>query len=228
MVSLPKSLLLLTCMLIATSLGFLLKPTLKIAEQGARIDLESMIPKQFGDWHELTQKTAFIINPVQKEVLDNVYTQTLSRIYVNESGEMIMLSIAYGEDQRKDTAAHFPEICYPAQGFKVTRNNIDVLAMGHHSIPIRRLETQLGLNRIEPVTYWIVIGNRVVVSGLARRLIELNYGVKGVVPDGMVVRVSSINADANLAYAIQDKFIDKLFQSIDSENRTRIFGFPRY
>ena len=33
-------------------------------------------------------------------------------------GRQIMLSIAYGEDQRDGMKLHYPEVCYPAQGFQ--------------------------------------------------------------------------------------------------------------
>jgi EpsI family protein len=37
--------------------------------------------------------------------------------YVNASGYRIMLSLAYGSDQRGALQAHKPEVRYPAQGF---------------------------------------------------------------------------------------------------------------
>ena len=54
--SLPKNIFLLTLMLLATTFGYLLTPTFKISEQGSKLVLETMIPTQFGKWHELTQK----------------------------------------------------------------------------------------------------------------------------------------------------------------------------
>ncbi|MDF1690459.1 MAG: EpsI family protein [Cycloclasticus sp.] len=224
MVSLPKkSLLLLTCMLIATSLGLLMKPTLKMAEQGPRLDLETMIPKKFGDWHELTQKTAFIINPVQKEVLDNIYAQTLSKTYINSGGDIIMLSIAYGDDQSDAKRLHYPEVCYPAQGFQVlsTQNGMVNTAFG--DIRVKRMLTVLG-NRIEPLTYWTTVGSHVVLGGVETKLAQLGYGFKGQIPDGLIFRVSSITPKAEVGYEMQQSFIRQLFDSISADNRLKLAG----
>lgn len=220
---LKKSLLLLTCMLIATSLGFLLKPTLKMAEQGPRFDLETMIPKEFGDWHELTQKTAFVINPVQKEVLDNIYAQTLSRTYINSGGDIIMLSIAYGDDQGDAKQLHYPEVCYPAQGFQVLSTQDGMVNTAFGGIRVKRMLTVLG-NRTEPLTYWTTVGSDVVLGGVETKLAQLGYGFKGQIPDGLIFRVSSITSATEEGYKSQEQFIHSIVSELNPIWRSRIAG----
>ena len=210
-------------MLIATSLGFLLKPTLKMAEQGPSFDLETMIPKEFEGWHELTQKTAFIINPLQKEAIDNIYAQTLSRTYINKDRDVLMLSIAYGADQGDAKQLHYPEVCYPAQGFQVLSTQDGMVNTAFGDIRVKRMLTVLG-NRTEPLTYWTTVGSDVVLGGVETKLAQLGYGFKGQIPDGLIFRVSSITPKAEVGYAMQQDFIRQLLDSISAGNRFKLTG----
>jgi len=47
-----------------------------------------------------------IANPEQEAQINKIYNQTLTRTYVNPTGERIMLSIAYGGDQTDNMAVH--------------------------------------------------------------------------------------------------------------------------
>src|SRR6267378_4531886 len=86
-------------------------------------------------------------------LLDKLYSQILTRTYVNSAGYRIMLSLAYGSDQRGSLQAHKPEVCYPAQGFALQANEAASIATSYGAIPVRRLLTSLGARK-EPVTYW--------------------------------------------------------------------------
>jgi EpsI family protein len=110
-------------MLAASGLAMALRPTEKIADQGARIDIARMFPEQFADWRAAAGIVPALVSPDVKEKLDAIYDQTLSRTYVNNDGQRIMLSIAYGGDQSGDkTQVHRPEFCYTAQGFQLSNN----------------------------------------------------------------------------------------------------------
>ena len=114
-----KNLILLVLMLAASGLALALRPTHKIAAYGPAIDLETIIPRTFGDWRAEKENTVAMVDPQQQEMIDKIYTQTLSRTYVNPAGYRIMLAIAYGDDQRDAMQLHYPEVCYPAQGFSL-------------------------------------------------------------------------------------------------------------
>jgi len=96
-------------MLAAAGLAIAITPTSKIADQGPKIDLETMIPKQFGEWKLDETIVPIAISPDAQAALDRIYNQTLSRTYVNGQGEKIMLSIAYGGDQSDGMAVHKPQ-----------------------------------------------------------------------------------------------------------------------
>jgi EpsI family protein len=220
---LRKSLLILVMMISASALALVMRPTQKIADQGPAIDLAVMIPKQFGEWREETQSFAAMINPQQKEVLDKIYNQTLSRTYINAQGYRIMLSIAYGGDQSDAMQVHKPEVCYPAQGFQMRGKSNATLSLPFGPLPVTRVDTQLGARR-EPVTYWTTVGNQVVHDGIHKKLVEMRFGLTGRIPDGLLFRVSSIDPEASRAYDLQTSFIDQLLSAVTPEQRQRLAG----
>jgi hypothetical protein len=55
-------------------------------------------------------------------------------------------------------------------------------------------------------------------------LAEIRYGLKGVIADGMLIRVSSIDPDMRRGHALQAKFIADLAAALPEVNRGRIFG----
>jgi EpsI family protein len=202
------------------------RPVHKLSEQRPRFDLEQVVPERFGDWRLLRSGGVVLPDPTLMANIERIYTQTLSRAYVNSRGTVIMLSIAYGDDQRATMAVHYPEVCYPAQGFQVRSNRIDALTTPHGTLPVRRLETELSRQRFEPVTYWVTIGDRISLGGFERRLIELEYGLQRVIPDGLLFRVSSINRDSAQAFRDQDAFTRDLLAAVPSASREWLAGNP--
>lgn len=215
--------LLLALILAAAGAALGLRPTRMIADQGQPLVLELVIPNEFGDWREDKQPSHMVIDPLQQQSLEAIYSQTLSRTYVNSANARVMLSIAYGRDQRDENQAHKPEICYPAQGFVVHNKQRGILETQHGAIPITRVQTNLG-QRYEPVTYWTTVGTYVVLSGTDKKLQELRYGLKGDIPDGILFRVSTITSDTQSAFAQQDSFVRDLLDSLEPSSRKRISG----
>ena len=218
------------CMLAAAGLALALKPTHKIADGGPKVDLEMLIPKQFGDWKIDETIAPLIANPEQQALINKIYNQTLSRTYVNSRNERIMLSIAYGGDQSDNMAVHKPEICYPAQGFALLKSPaISDFSTGEGVIPVKRLVAAQG-PRIEPITYWTTVGDAVEVNGLKWKLQQLKYGLTGKIPDGLLFRVSSIQsspADDMQAYRVQDDFTREMLKAMNPKQRERIIGRPK-
>lgn len=210
-------------MLSSSVLTRILIPTNKIADQRDSITLETVIPQKFGDWHIDQSIIPLQVDTETQAKLDKIYNQTLVRTYVNSNGERIMLSIAYGGDQSDNLAVHKPEVCYYAQGFEVNKILSDELATEYGILPIKRLLATKG-NRNEPITYWVTIGDKAVMPGIEQKLQQLRYGLTGNVPDGMLVRVSSISSDENTAYRLQNRFIQDLLSMIDISNRIRLIG----
>ncbi len=219
-----QSIILLALMLLSAVVAVATRPTVFIADTRPKIDLVKIVPEQFDGWKESKQSYGLVVNPQEKEKLESLYTQLLSRTYVNTNGQRVMLSIAYGRDQRSYMAVHYPEVCYPAQGFSVTSNKADEFPFEGRSIAVRRLETALNKQRFEPVTYWTTIGEYRSLGGVLKRLIELEYGLKGKIPDGLLFRVSSIGQDSAAQFVIQQEFITALLTAIAPDQRVLLTG----
>lgn len=210
-------------MIFSAALTLALTPTEKLADWKEKIILESMIPTQFGDW-----RIDESILPVQVDLetqakLDQIYNQTLARTYVNSRNERIMLSIAYGGDQSDNLSVHKPEVCYYVQGFEITKSFTEELKTQYGKFPIKRLLAIKG-NRIEPIIYWITVGDRAVSPGIEQKIQQVRYGLTGKIPDGMLVRISSIDNNYQKGYDLQKIFIENLFMAIDLKSRIKLIG----
>lgn len=205
-------------------LGWKLTPTTRMATLHGELKLEDVVPRQFGEWRVDDAAVGGVVNPQQEALLKLLYSQTLSRTYVNPAGQRVMLSIAYGSDQRDSMQLHHPEVCYPAQGFQLKSNRPVDMKLASSIIPARRLETTWGGQRFEPVTYWIVIGETAVRGGVEKKLVEMRYGVRDLIPDGMLFRVSSIDRDSAHAFALQQQFAADILNAIPARYRNRFAG----
>ncbi len=200
-----------------------LTPHHKMADQKAKFSLEQMIPTSFGDWRVDTSIVPLQVDPDTQARLDRIYNQTLSRTYVNRNGDRVMLSLAYGGDQSDNTGLHRPEVCYAAQGFQIKRNDGVELRTAYGILPVRRLMAVAG-SRNEPITYWVTVGDKAVQAGMQQKMQQLRLGLSGTVPDGMLVRVSTIDTDTTNAYQMQDGFINAMLASVSATDRQRLAG----
>jgi EpsI family protein len=200
------------------------RPTYRLAEHKPRITLDTQVPTQFGDWRVDTSMVPILPDPGVQRQLDMLYSQVLARTYINSRGERVMLTIAYGSDQGSEaTQVHRPEFCYSAQGFRVAGAGVARTAVGGAPLTVQRLVARLG-RRNEPITYWVTLDESATLPGLGRKLRQMQYGVRGQIPDGMLVRVSSISGAEGAAFALQERFIDALYAAVPGEVRARYFG----
>ena len=70
----------------------------------------------------------------------------------------------------------------------------------------------------------MVVGSEVATTGIEQKLAQMRYGLHGVIADGMLVRVSSIDTDTARAHAAQAAFIADLAESLSGRERARVFG----
>lgn len=210
-------------MVAAAALTAFMAPAVTQADQRARIDLETMIPPEFGGWKIDASTSGHIVNPTVKGALGKIYNQTLSRTYINGEGERIMLSIAYGGAQKTDLHAHRPEICYASGGFDISNKTKTFIDTAVGQIPVMRLVAKQGA-RNEPITYWIRVGEALTRGWIEQKVAAISYGLTGKVPDGILVRVSTISNDEQDSYRIQQVFLGAMLQAVRSEERFWLVG----
>lgn len=187
------------------------------------IDLEALLPAAFGDWRLDREVLPIAPTPDARAKLDRLYDAVAARSYVNSAGERMMLTVAYGGDQSDALKAHRQEVCYTAQGFRVGGLEHGTLAAAGRTLPVTRFVAVRGA-RTEPVTYWFTMGERVVLSRLERLRVQLAAGFAGRIPDGMLVRVSSISREPRAAYAAQQRFVADLLGAMPPSAVTRLAG----
>ena len=207
----------------AAALSVVATPNNKLSDTRQQFSLEAEVPKTFGDWRVDTSIVPLPPSPDQQSVLNQIYDQILSRTYINSRGERIMLSITYGSKQNQQLRAHRQEVCYSAQGFKISGlQHLDLKVAGG-TFPATRMVATQG-QRIEPVTYWFTTGDTVVQTYWDRELAQFRYALSGYVPDGYLVRISSLSHDPEAAFEQQIDFANALFPTLDRELRRRLVG----
>lgn len=212
------------CMLAAAGLSIAMKPTIKTADKGSKVNLEAMIPAKFGNWVIDPNVVQVKPSPDVQKNLDQIYNQILTRTYVNGKGDRIMLSIAYGSNQTGEFKAHRQEVCYAAQGFQIMQLIHQTINIGSSAIPVTRMFA-VQQNRNEPVTYWFTVGDRVVLSAFDRTIVQLKYGLTGEIPDGMLVRVSNLSSNPDTAYQTHIAFVRDLIAHLKKQDIKRLIGY---
>ncbi|MEO8464665.1 MAG: exosortase C-terminal domain/associated protein EpsI [Gammaproteobacteria bacterium] len=184
--------------------------------------LVALIPERFGSW--AAEPTTVLPVLLVPDVLADAeasqtesYDDVLMRTYRRTDGARVMVALAYGRRQTQELKIHRPELCYYAQGFAVS-------ALGARSVQLdsgRTVESRALLtenrSRTEIVTYWIRVGERVANDAWDIRWTIFRDGLDGRVPDGLLVRASSLTetaAGAEHELVLQHEFLADLYGAL--------------
>jgi len=214
-------------MVLASVLAWAMTPTKPWAGRVVAARYESFFPSEFGDWQLAREQATAVVNPQQQETLDAIYDEVVSKVYVQRSsGRRVMVSLAYGNNQSRATQVHKPEVCYPAQGFELMSMRKDLLQTSQPTpLPVMRVVAKMG-RRVEPLTYWIRAGDRVVRGAIEQNLARISLGLRGYIPDGLLFRVSEINPDATSSFALQDRFVSDFLAQLPAGRLQAFVGTP--
>lgn len=207
-------------MLTGAVLAQALRPV-SVAQGG--FDLQTLVPREFGAWRLDPTIMPVAPTPDVQASLDKIYDQIVSRTYVNERGQRVMLVIGYGGDQSDSLKAHRQEVCYAAQGFNVRDVRRDVLSLGRGEVPLVRLHASKG-RRSEPVSYWFTMGDAVAIGRTERLVAQIGHGLAGRIPDGLLLRVSNVSPDVAGSYGLHDEFLRDLLGVVAADTRVRLAG----
>jgi EpsI family protein len=213
----------LALMALAAWLSAVAAPTTMLADRRPMPALATLVPESFGTWRLDRAASGMLVEPALQRAIDAVYAQTLSRVYVDGQGERIMLAVAYGRDQSDSFQVHLPEGCYQGQGFAVNASDPALLRTRAGAIPAQRMVAERRERR-EAVTYWVVVGDRVGADDWARKKAKLAYALERTVPDGLLVRVSSIGRDPQAAFGMQGRFVDAMLGAMAPRERSVLLG----
>jgi EpsI family protein len=201
-------------------LAEVLTPRELMARTSASLSLEQVIPKQFGTWTLVPEISP--VTPADPEgyvqpdpYSERIYSQEVGRGYTDGHGNIVMLLVAYGPVQNYRLKAHRPEMCYTAAGFRISDKTGAAISYRDGTAPIKmtRLIAERE-SRFEPVSYWMRVGNDIANGVVDRQLIRLKYGLRGIIPDGALVRTSTIGLPREASFKLQDQFIRDLLAAI--------------
>lgn len=203
-----------------------LKPRKRLTPPNEALILEEVVPLQFGRWTQ-TPDVRIIEPPGSDTLSREIYNQEVVRGYTDPDGNTVMLLVAYGASQSDRLQLHRPEICYAAQGFRVGKPTEGSLTYAESRPPLRfrRMVTQREA-RLEPVTYWMRIGYDISTDNFDRQLLKVRYGLKGLIPDGALIRVSSVGLSPEASMKLQDRFIQEFLLVLPPETLNFFVGDP--
>lgn len=185
------------------------------AERAAGTDkLGLLIPSQIGGWKVAATAGLVDASADDTKAADG-YDQLVTRLYAGEGLPEMMLLVAYGSTQGGSLQLHRPETCYPGQGFRLDQFHEGSARFGNSKPIATRTFTARRDDRIERVTYWTRIGDDFPRSTAGEYGAILRSVVAGFVPDGILVRFSTIGSDI----AASDK-------AIAAFSATMVAGLP--
>ncbi|GHF25520.1 hypothetical protein GCM10017044_20410 [Kordiimonas sediminis] len=210
-----KVLILAASLLIGKVTAEFLTPHKYAAYFNEEFSLEEIVPETFGDW-SVDNNTGFVQPLEQSTLSDLIYDQTIYRGYRNHKGDLIMLVLAYGQRQSDRLQLHQPDVCYSANGFSIQflrESALSLPSVTDRIIPTNQMYANFR-SRYEPVTYWSRIGDTITAGKLDRQWTKITYGLTGYIPDGILVRVSSISNNPEEAFALHQSFLNEMIGAV--------------
>lgn len=205
--------------------GAALRPRTLDADDVVDPQLDALFPSACAGWNLDPLAGAFVRASDERGRVLGVYDRLLERTYVGSDGYRIMLSAAYVANAFDGAAlqVHRPEVCYQYAGYRIGPTHATRLSIGTAEIPATRLRAELP-GRVEPITYWIVVGNAVADDHTSLRWRRVRAHLSRQILDSLLVRVSSIDNDEARAFRMQTAFAAAAADAVNPEAAARIFG----
>lgn len=182
--------------------------------------LDDLVPRQIGGWRFNT--ASGLVLPPADQLRDKIYSQLLTRSYVREGQAPVMLLIAYSGAQDGTIQIHRPEICYPASGYRLTRVEPHTVPLAPGlTVPSRAIVAETDVRR-EQLIYWTRLGSHFPTRWSAQRMAVAAENFAGVIPDGVLVRVSSTGNGDQIP--LLDGFARDLFRAVGPRMRQVLLG----
>jgi EpsI family protein len=194
------------------------RPTMMIGKD----QLEKIVPLHIGGWTYETE-SGFVLPPPD-QLARLLYDQQLTRSYSSPDQLPVMLLMAYGSSQGGMLQIHRPEICYPASGFRLSETRLTGVPLANGREVASRTFTAQSDTRTEQVLYWTRIGDMVPTSWSGQRIAVIRSNLRGAIPDGLLVRLSTISGDAAQAQATLKAFAAAMLNAMPITTRRMLIG----
>jgi EpsI family protein len=184
--------------------------------------LDKLIPLQIGNW--TYRDASGIVLPPPDALSDALYSGLVTRSYVSPDRLPMMLLVAYSNVQDGMLQVHRPEVCYPAGGYHLSPTQVEEVPNGVGGGISANIFSADGISRTEQVLYWTRIGNSFPTSWLDQRMAVVRANLDGMIPDGILVRLSTLAPDMPAAQADLAAFAAQLVESASPAARQLLIG----
>ena len=210
-------------LLLSAAAAAALTPRRHVVLLPAGRQLEALVPKRIGSWHAVPSDL-FVLPKTKGSLSDKLYNQTVTRLYQSETDAPVMLVMAYGSVQNDSLQLHRPEVCYAAVGFQISESQTARIPLGGNAgLPVREL-TATAEARVEPIVYWTRIGDSLPTSGREQRETKLEQQFAGIIPDGILVRMSTVAEPSPATFAELRKFAAAMVGAVAPADRPALIG----
>jgi EpsI family protein len=200
----------------AAGLAFWRQPSVRLDYLG-RQKLEDLVPKTIGRWKFVT--ASGLVVPPEDQLSDAIYSQLLTRVYSDGANPPVMLLVAQSASQTGFLQIHRPETCYTAGGYQISPITPRPIPLGSKVLMANGMEASNGGNT-EHVVYWTRVGNDLPRTWRDQKIATAEQNLKGIIPDAILVRISSTTPDAKAARAAIDEFTRTMLASIPPDRRS--------
>jgi EpsI family protein len=182
--------------------------------------LDDLIPRRIGGWQFNT--ASGLVLPPADQLRDSIYSQLLTRTYMRDGQAPVMLLIAYSGAQDGTISVHRPEVCYPASGYRLTRQDPHEVPLAPGvAVPSRAIVAETEVRR-EQLIYWTRLGHHFPTRWSEQHLAVAAENFAGRIPDGVLVRISSTGPGDQ--FAVLDGFARDMFRVLGSRARQVLLG----
>lgn len=188
----------------------------------AKDKFEALIPDIAGPWRFATESG--VVLPPPDALSDRLYDNLVTRVYTEPSGRAVMFLIAYNNQQDGVLQIHRPEICYPAGGYTLTPTRYTDLRLGSGRILPAKTFVASGRDRDETVLYWTRLGTEFPRRWSEQRMAVIRANLQGTIPDGVLVRVSSLGSEVTTELAMLQSFVAQFVEASPAGLRQVMFG----
>jgi len=192
------------------------QPRIKIDYLGKE-KLEDLVPKTIGRWDFVT--ASGLVIPPEDDFEKTLYSQVLTRVYSDNRGTPIMLLLAQSSSQTGFLQVHRPETCYSAGGYKIATLGTHDIQVGSKVVKANLMEAESD-SSTEHVIYWTRIGNMMPHSWREQKIDVAEQNLRGIVPDAILVRLSSVAPDGDAARRQIDEFVRAMIESVPAKMRS--------
>jgi len=183
--------------------------------------LEDVLPKTVGRWTFVS--TSGLVVPPEDQLARALYSQLLTRPYMDQDGNGIMLLVAQSASQSGILQIHRPEFCYTAGGYSLTPSIPHDVALPGRELPALSISATRDA-KTEQIVYWTRIGSHLPTSWKQQRLAVAMDNLRGYIPDAVMVRVSTYGNDKSVALTDVDEFIRDLLATVSPQIRRVLIG----